>query len=303
MDRNYKLDTSAYTAGLPVGGTGTGLTWDFTKVFGMFPVITDSVLNPAAAASSTAYPGATYCQRRDQVYSFYKSASSPQQTELLGVYSPSLSFTFTNSAIIATYPVAYGYSQVDVVSGTAKSGANNGVCNGSITVTADGVGTLNFPNNVTFTNVLRLRSVEELTITSGFIPLGTIRQNFYSFYVPGKKYPILSVQYQTYQLLAGTPTITALAYGNFDYFTVAGISEQQNLSSSVRIYPNPVSGELHLDPDQQTIVSVRIYQADGTQVKEFKQQEILEVSDLSPGMYQVEIMTEKGSLYRKLVKD
>lgn len=171
VDRNYKLDTTAYTTGLPLAITGTNVVWDFSLLTGMFPVINDTIITPTAAVSGTAYPSATYCQKRNDIFTFYKSESNPSQTELVGVYSPTLSFTFTNTAIIATYPVAYGYSKTDGVSGSFKFGTNTGACNGSITVVADGMGTVKFPFGATFNNVLRLKSVQELTVSSGLFPL------------------------------------------------------------------------------------------------------------------------------------
>src|SRR5687767_9972929 len=39
VDKNYRLDTSAYTSGLPTGVTGNNVTWDFTKLTGIFPMI------------------------------------------------------------------------------------------------------------------------------------------------------------------------------------------------------------------------------------------------------------------------
>src|SRR5688572_22618744 len=202
VDRTYKLDTSAYTTGLPSAVTGSNAVWDFTKLSGTFPVVVDSFISPQAAVGASIYPGSTFSQHRDAIYTFFKSTPSPQQTELLGAYSPSLALTFSNSAIIAGYPVSYGYFLSDPVSGTFTYNTTKGACNGSITISADATGTVNFPNNVSFQNVLRLKSVEELTMSVGPLPVGSIRQVVYNYYAPGKKFPIISCNYTTYQLLA-----------------------------------------------------------------------------------------------------
>jgi hypothetical protein len=303
VDRNYKLDTSAYTGGLPLNIAGNNVVWDFSLLTGMFPVISDTIIAPGAATSGTAYPSATYCQKRNDIYTFYKSVSSPSQTELVGVYSPTLAFTFTNSAVIATYPVAYGYSKSDAVSGSFKFGTNTGACNGSITVVADGTGTVLFPFGVTFTNVLRLSSVQELTVSSGLFPLGTINQYFYSYYAPGKKYPILTVQYNKYQFLAGTPTITTLAAGSGDYFTVAGIEQQQELTEAVQLSPNPFHSVLTvLSQLQDQLIGVKLYSLTGDLLLSSEGQRELRTETLLPGIYLAELKTRNGTRFQKLVK-
>jgi len=108
IDKNFRLDTSAYTSGLPTNVTGSNCTWNYTNLTGTYPMIVDSFISPTGVPSATAYPTASYTQHRDALYTYYKSTTSPQQTELLGAYSPSLTVTFTNSGIIAGYPVSYG---------------------------------------------------------------------------------------------------------------------------------------------------------------------------------------------------
>jgi hypothetical protein len=303
VDKNYKLDTSAYTSGLPVSITGSNVVWNFTQLSGMFPVVIDSFISPGAATGATAYPGATFSQQRSGVYSFFKSASSPQQTELMGAWSPSLTLTFTNSAIIAGYPVNYGYYLSDPVSGTFKYNTNNGACNGSITISADGLGTVNFPNNVSFQNVLRLKSVEQLTLTSGIIPLGTINQTIYNYYAPGKKFPVLSINYQKYQLIVGTPTITAQANGNFSYFTVAGL-EESTAPDNLVIFPNPFHENLMISsPEPGLENEYMICDLNGKLLQQAKTPENLETRKLPPGVYVLHIRNRSGSSSRKIVKE
>lgn len=301
VDKNYKLDTSAYTSGLP-SATGSNAVWNFDQVFGQFPVIFDSIVSPSSATGGTAFPAATYAQKRGTINSFFTSVANPQRTEWVGVYSPSLTITFTNSAIIATYPVSLGYTSTDPVTGTFKYNSTNGVCNGSLTIVADGLGTLNLPNT-SFQNVLRLRSVEELTLTTGFLPAGTIRQSVVSYYAPGIKFPVITVQYQKYQLLVGTPTITAMAYGNFNYFNVAGLNETR-LRSSVEVYPNPFSSQLllkgELAPGPHEFM---IYNLQGQLLMQGSALEKLTLGGIPAGVYLLEVKGGSGSAYRKIVKE
>jgi hypothetical protein len=302
VDQNYKLDTSAYTSGLPLSTTGSNVAWNFTQVEAMFPVLIDSVIQPSAATGNSLFPGASFSQNRSSLYTFFKSSSSPAQTELMGAWSPSLVITFTNTAIIASYPVSYGYSLTDPVSGTFKYGSNSGAANGDITISADGLGTLNFPST-SFQNVLRLKSVEQVTFTIGIFPVGTINQTVYKFYVPGKKFPVLSVDYTKYALLAGTPTITATAYGAFDYFSVAGLNEVFSNKSSP-VYPNPFHENINVrsgNPEEKNEYSV--FDTNGRLLQSVAKIEDLEEEKLSPGIYVFQIKNKSGTTSQKIVKE
>jgi hypothetical protein len=303
VDKNYTLDTSAYTTGLPNNISGNNVVWDFTKVAGAFPIVFDSIIAPSAAPGGSAFPTATYAQKRGTIVSFFKSVTSPQQTEWLSATSssPSLTVTFTNSALVATYPISFGYSHTDPVTGTFKYNNTTGACNGSITVTADGTGTVNFPNGITFTNVIRLKSVEQLTMSTTF-PIGSISQSIYSYYAPGFKYPVISVQYQNYQLLVGTPTITAAAYGNFNYFTVTGINEQF-ITADLKVFPNPFTDNLNLSADNAGLVKeLRFYNLMGEMVSAAASTDLISFEDLPPGVYLLEIRSLRGSSYQKVIR-
>lgn len=302
-DRLYRIDTSAYTSGVPTSITGSNCVWNYTGLVGTFPIVVDSFKAPAAVPSATAFPSATYVQHRDVLFSFYKSTSSPQQTELLGAFSPSLSLTFTNSAIIAGYPVNYGYSLVDPVSGSFKYNTTNGACNGSITITADGVGTLNLANQ-SHSNVIRLKSVETLTLSIGILPFGSFNQTVYNYYVPGKKFPVLSFNYTTYQLLAGTPTITALIYGSDQYFSFVGIDEHLNDQKKYTAFPNPFQNTLELNKDALIPGTViRIYTTAGQILKTGEAIEELDTETLNPGIYLFEIRNAEGVFRQKIIKE
>ena len=302
IDKNYRLDTSAYTTGLPISVTGSTAIWNFSNVAGIFPMIVDSFISPTAATGASTYPSASYVQHRDILNTFYKSTTSPSQTELLGAYSPSLTLTFTNSAIIAGYPVNYGYNLTDPVSGSFKYNTTNGACNGNITISADGLGTVNLPNGISVPNVLRLKSVEILTLSLGVLPFGSFNQTIYNYYEPGKKFPILSLNYTKYQLIAGTPTITALVYGNNNYFPIVGLDEFSS-SSEWNTYPNPFSDYLTLEHSSNLPVTYRIYALDGKLLQSGECQKVIDTQNLQPGFYVLEWKSGETLFRKKIMKE
>lgn len=304
IDKKYNIDTSAYTSGLPTAVTGSTAVWDFKKLLGAFPVVVDSFISRVGTPAAGTFSTASYAQKRGTLITYFKSSTSPQQTELLGAYSPSLSITFSNTAVIANYPISYGYNSVDPVGGSFKYNGTTGVCNGSITITADGLGTVNFANNVSIQNVLRLKSVETLTLTIGIIPFGTFNQTVYNYYKPGQKFPILNVNYTVYQLIAGTPTITAELYGSNNYFTVAGINETIADETTPLVYPNPFSERLQATA---AIISDEnefcFFDEGGKLVLKTKSLNVTSIEKLDHGIYFLEITNKRGTFRQKLIKN
>jgi hypothetical protein len=302
VDKNYRLDTSAFTNGLPVNVSGNNCVWNYQALTGAFPVIVDSFLVPSAAAGSTAFPNATFVQHRDLLNTFYHSSTSPQQTELLGAYSPSLSLTFTNTAIIANYPVSYGYNLLDPVSGSFKYNSTNGACNGHISISAPGTGTLILPNNNPIPGVLCLKSVEVLTLSVGAFPVGTFSQTIYNYYMPGRKFPVLNMNYTTSQLLAGTPTVTAYMYGSNSYFTVAGIRTDQ-FSEKFKTYPNPFHEILYVTGNAREEREYLFFDLDGRLVLHSATLSEAGLAKLRPGIFILEIRDKKNSQFQKVIRE
>jgi len=305
IDKNYRLDSSAYIHGLPIATTGSNCVWNYSNLTGIFPMVVDSFIAPSAATGATAVPSISYAQHRDLLYTFYKSTASPQQTELLGAYSPSLSLTFTNSAIIASYPVAYGYNLADPVSGSFKYSTNNGACNGNITISADGLGTVNLPNNVSIQNVLCLKSVEILTLSIGILPVGTFNQIIYNYYMPGKKFPILNINYTTYQFITtGTPTTTAYIYGSDNYYTVVGLNESKLDNKNYSVFPNPFHDHLFVNTENTNEENDYLfYDIKGTLILKTKSLTNYEIEKLTPGIYILETKNKSGDFHQKIIKE
>jgi len=304
VDKKYRLDTSAYTSGLPLNLTGTNCVWNFSDLTGAFPMVIDSFISPSAAAGGSAYPLASFVQRRDNLNTFYRSLSSPQQTELLGGNSPSISLTFTNSAIIASYPISYGYNLSDPVSGTFTYNTTSGAGNGSITISVPGTGTLNMPNGFSIPNVLCLKSVEILTLSLNFFPFGTFNQTIYNYYMPGKKFPVLNINYTTYNLITGTPTITAFVYGSNDYYMPIGISQNENNTRHLKVFPNPFQNELfsasHHKSDN---VLYRFFNLTGSLVLQSNDLSSQKLERLTPGIYFLETQHGQQKYRQKIIKE
>ena len=80
--------------------------------------------------------------------------------------------------------------------------------------------------------------------------------------------------------------------------------DQQLLSNSISIYPNPAENQLVIKADNQQIEKVVIYSILGRSIKEYDSEfENLSVKVISPGLYLLRIYTEKGILVKRFIKN
>lgn len=306
----FRIDTSAYTNGLPLGVTGNNVNWDFSALNAIQPVLNSYYLDTLSVPDATNYPGCTTVNELSGSYTYFKSTNNPgEQTEILGMVINTITLTFTNSAIVAKYPVSYGSNFTDNISGTFIYTVN-GTCNGSITFTADGQGTLNLPQGHTLSNVLRVKSVQNLNLSAVLFPgfpaaqVATIKQTVYRYYSQSQKFPVLSISYiGVSTLFSPTPTLTALVTGNTNYF-VTGIGENVLSEDEITLYPNPAATSLHLNLNTHLHVQdVLLYNSLGQLVYQNSHNLVIDVSHLKSGLYTMEVRTDKGLVRKKIIKN
>jgi len=80
-----------------------------------------------------------------------------------------------------------------------------------------------------------------------------------------------------------------------------GILEENHPENSALIYPNPANGNVHVSSNNQKIKSIKIYNLKGVFVEEFFTNDF-SVLNLTPGIYLLNIQTDKSSFVNKLVK-
>jgi len=82
-----------------------------------------------------------------------------------------------------------------------------------------------------------------------------------------------------------------------------GIDENEN--QEISIYPNPTSGEIKVQSSKFKVQSVEVFDVMGKKQKSRKAEEqnvLLDISDLSNGIYFVKITTESGVVTKKIIK-
>jgi hypothetical protein len=208
----------------------------------------------------------------------------------------------SNSAIGAVYPMTFGNNISDNFSGSFSFSVSGNV-NGNVVTTADGTGTLNLMDNISLTNVLRVKSVQNMTMTTGPFPVGTIKQTTYNYYHSTEKFPVLTINYTSIALTGQSPTVTAGATGNKNYFVV-GMKENSLADAQLSVYPNPVKDILTVNVSEAFKPGkISVYTQLGQLIYSTSYERNINVNNLSKGIYFVEISGEKGVVHKKFLKD
>lgn len=299
---DYRKGQDSTTA-LPYN-SGASQIWNFTSITSnSSAVIANTYTTPASIPSGTAFPAATIGQTNGANTSYFKSTLN--KFEMIGLITSSLALTFTNTAIIANWPMSYGYSNTDPVGGTLVSSFGGGTFSGNIVTTVPGSGTLQLPGSLTFTNCLQVKSVLNIlaAITVSMIPVtATISLTNYQYYAPTEKFPVLTIASTEIASALFNNTSTVIDINNNIY---AGINEFI-LTNSINIFPNPAYNSLNVDITGEDSMGIEIYNELGQIVlseKLFQHNNTVDISMLKSGIYFVRTTGDNKYSVRKLIKE
>jgi hypothetical protein len=302
------LDTSAFQSGLPVAMSGSNVVWDFTKLLSTFAKANSVYVDPLSVPGASAFPSATMVQKQGTLFNYFKSVTSPTaQTEMLGINSSTLNLTFTNTAILAKFPVSYGNSFTDNVSGSYNFSIS-GTFNGTVSTHADGSGTLQLPWGLTLNNVLRVKSVQTIYLNYGIFPFATARQTVYNYFHSSQKFPVINITYSSLSVTgSSTPSVSAIVTGNSKSISV-GMDEVDRQLSLLQLYPNPTQDVVFIDANGlYGDVFVEIFDAEGvalfssTRVMNGNSIETVSLEELPNGFYFVKIQSGEQSMLKKFI--
>lgn len=277
------LDTN--NTPLPMNTSGQNVLWQVMDLTPQTGTATINTYSTAASNTNSAnYPGTNLVQTDSSVYTYYKTTTN--QLELLGVDAGFFDLNYnTNSAIVATYPISYGYTHSDAVGGTMNvpSASLNGPFSGTVITTADGTGTLNINNSASvFTNCIRIKTTQHLSFNLLFGAItGTIDQDLYNFYHSSSKFPVLTVSY-SHVVASGLQSIDQMQTQVSTLSTVViGVKENKLNDIAFTAYPNPAKNNvnLHFVTVKNEDYNIEISNTLGQIVK------TISLTDLQPGVY------------------
>jgi len=291
------------TAGVPPapGAQGANVTWDFSSVSG-----TD--IEGAFVACPThrfcsLFPGSDLVLESPADTSGAVAWMVDQgRLAMNGVRVNGINFVYSDPMEILRYPFTFNDSYRDsfVCDFTSGMPFNR---RGEITVEADGYGTLILPH-ATFTNTLRVKTVESYTDFVMGSPMFTYETVSYFWYTPGKQ-DLLAKHSVVY-------TLGQQSSENFHYTRTypTGISNGADISTSLQVFPNPATDlvQLHFTAAAGTNIRVQLFDLTGRPVRESREisaapgmNEIrLGTDGLASGMYLLRINAGSEAINRKI---
>jgi len=272
------------------GSPGDNETWDFSSltigninnyVFALPSATPHNATFGGSANLCNIYLGANY-DYYSATSSAYSRVGFATQSGVVALYS--------NAQDQLRFPFTYTDTYTDNFSVTFTNQGTTFNRAGTITVTADGYGTLILPDG-TLNDVLRVHVVEEYTdnYTLGGVP-NTISyySDIYLWYKPGTHFPVLA-------FTDLESDISSNQYGVYHYPGTVGIDEKQNTNITIAAMPNPASQRTHINLtlQQAEAVQISLMNALGQTVTE------IENTTLQPGTYNlpVDLHTLANGIY------
>ena len=315
---NGFISTAVTTATtLNQGSGGIDQTWTFA---GFVPLGTSTYtyVAPTTTESST-YPGTnkvivtTSTQGTITTEGRMFTKNTGATVSITGLNSTDLNINFnggsngSGNATLGAFPMVYPFSNTDnVVSGTYNYTTNSGTFSGTLTTTVDGYGVLNLPDYGYSGNVTRLKTVLSVTLYLSIFPIGTASQTTYAYYDPSDSTNNFKFRTLNTVVVASSAGInqnnTTMEIGNIPILAITNHDFQ-----SVWVQ-NPVENTININTtsviDNATIsitdmLGKTIYQAKNETINGTFE---IPVS-LTKGIYLITIVSEKGSVTKKIVKN
>lgn len=296
-NRVYIMDTTFYFSGMPVSTAGDGVTWDFTGLVETTTINTTAYVDPTSQ-TVTVPTNCDVVQKQGTALSFLNSVTSPTtQTELLGTTFGSITASFSNPAIVAKYPITYGYSLSDAFAGSATTIT----INGNLTTNADGRGTLKLPYGNTYNNVLRIKSVQTVTASVFILTVANIKTTTYQYFHASSKFPVLTITRTSSTFSTQTTESSSATVNKATY--VIGVKENAMNMVNFNVYPNPASEAVKVElENNKNAESINIVNALGQKVASFTNTNKISISELPKGLYYIEVKSDGYFGRKPLVK-
>ncbi|MBI3517804.1 MAG: T9SS type A sorting domain-containing protein [Bacteroidetes bacterium] len=284
---------------------GINQVWDFSSLTSTTVMATSTYTTVASTPYSANFPSATVAENDGAGGVVYYKGTTAQY-ELIGFEDPTTAINFTNTAVVAVWPVSYGYSNSDNFSGTATvNGTLTGTANGTITTLGSGTGTLIIPGGTSFTNILQTKTTQLLNISlaGGLLTSNSVATD-YNYYHASQKYPLLTVSYNR-----TTGTQSSFTAGvKINTAVITGVNDL-NFDATFAIFPNPAKNNftVKLSNAANANCMVEIINMMGKTVQSLNlgsNTEIMSnvsISDLSTGIYVVKTTLGDKSSVRKLI--
>ena len=275
--------------------TGANQTWDYSGLVET-TTTTYNYVDPSTCPDASQFSSATISANIASGMQYEHMDYNSTKIERHGVYAGGVPMPYQDSEEILHYPFTYGDSYTDNFASTFTNGVVWDRA-GSVTVSAEGYGTLQLPNS-TVNNVLLVKIYEDYGDSYNGSELYHYYITVYMFYLPGYHIPVLAL---TKYEQGGNITY----YANYVDDAALGVAPKDELSN-ISVYPTLVTDVLNIywgSTNKSDIKSVEIINVAGQVVfASNKAVQSIETSDLNPGVYFIRISDGVNRKTLKFVK-
>ncbi len=298
------------------GITGTAVTWDYSNLVGISGQTRNvGVTDATLSANAADFPVSIFAYEvENSVTSFYNSTAASKNSQGFVFDEPTLGIVVakfdTDDEIVMTYPFNYGDVSIDNYSGTVDytlSGIpTTSSLSGVAHATIDGVGTLQLPQAVTLTNVIRYKIIDTSVMLN--VPIigdvEIIRRQFEYYDLAGGNLPVLTLTKMTIQNLGATNPISEQQLVLSQYAPVLWLGLNEQSSFDFEVYPNPTQGEYTIKGDFSNDAKAKVLDQSGRVITQFSVVNgmSVDISDYENGMYFLQITDSNLSTIKTIVK-
>lgn len=297
------------TAGVTLGGGGSGQTWDFSAAFNTGNNITVSWDTATGHSLSASFPGATHVQKLGGTDYYYYTIDN-DSVVLSGEQAlTSQPLPYLPTATMLKFPVNLFDLNVNNVSGDFFDGFLTNVTRvGQYTVEADGAGSLTTPY-ATYPNVLRIVTSGTFQDSSWTGAADTDVTYFrYEWFAQGRKLPVFVFEFESVVLNGGNATESYKTwYADSQLVSV----ENAIAAASMTVFPNPSQGDVKVRYSLNSAenVAISLFNVMGEVVQTIEEgdkmtgdhEAAIDTDGLSKGVYFIKLRAGDAFLTKKLI--
>jgi len=301
------------------GNSGPNQIWDFSKIQFNGKTLTSRLsLTPSRSLNGV---GEYNVLLDENEYEYFFNIKE-NIFEEKGCVSKDFAIVYSDPIVKMKYPFSFGDQINDKFSAVAFFQENVKIdITGDYSVTADAYGTLILPDR-SINDALRVK-IERKGLEINMCSSTETESVRYLWYVPGLRYPVLSISTNQYQTSGQEPKITQIAYLNPQSPTngnsITNVNEPtdptDNFDVPVIVYPNPFNEKVSYRYflRKQLTVDIDLYDISGKNsihlVKKQIESEGVHTGELdaslyglTPGVYYIRFIFDKKVVIRKIVK-
>ncbi len=220
-----------------------------------------------------------------------------------GAATPEFTLTYTNPAVMGSFPLSLGYSNSDAVAGTFLYDTYFGTFSGTITTAVDQSGMLMTYAFEEPHEVVRFKTVQTLSLSyPPFGVVGTFTQTIYHYYDTDLewRWP----QFRSTNTVLSVPLLGVNENNTIlEQQTQVFLGTPESSKTTVTLYPNPTNGLINV-ASEDNIRSIAIADVTGKLVRNIENpNQQIDLSELKTGIYFATILSEKGKTVKKIIKN